>query len=135
MDKFFKKVEELQHKPLRIRKQISYITTGISFGIVFLFWLSYFPAHLTHLQSQTQTATVGGIPESPLSTLGKLFGDAKESLGGLKEGFKTEVEFARKENEAANATDTPPEETWVAAIPEEGTTSPETDTENTETKP
>jgi hypothetical protein len=94
MEKFFRLIVELQKKPEHIRRRILYISTAVGSGLIFLFWVSIFPAQLGRLDARSQQASTS---ETPTSILKKLFQDTAGGIKDVKEGFNAQVKYTRSQ--------------------------------------
>ncbi len=91
MERFFRFIEELQAKPPHVRQRYALLATGISGTLIFLLWLSLFPAKLDSL---TKQGTKAPSPFASIFSDLKVFGDQFSAVG---DSIKSQLKYIKEE--------------------------------------
>jgi hypothetical protein len=91
MEGFFRFIEELQAKPPHVRQRYALLATGISGTLIFLLWLSLFPAKLDSL---TKQGTKAPSPFASIFSELKVFGDQFSAVG---DSIKSQLKYVKEE--------------------------------------
>jgi hypothetical protein len=95
MDAFFEKISALQKKPVHVRRQILFVTTGVLCALVFFFWLSILPVTISRVEARISGATTSNV--SPFSSLAGVFHEAENSLSFVGKMVESQARYVREQ--------------------------------------